>query len=263
MKLNKQRESTSRFFRVFCALPEREINASVSVTFSGTIDLTAIEFRRAEAERAGQVKPSYTAFVVSAVASALREHRYANRRVFRAPWRIGGPWLYSFKQIDIAVAVEIDVPEREYVAFVDILRNADQLSLHDISSLLKTLAQSTELSNQQLRQLNLVIRYLPWRIAALILRLPAWLPSLWARYRGASVLVSSPAKYGVESVNASWAWPIGISFGYVSLKPMVFDGEIKSRPCFQFSMNFDRRTMAGGPAARFFKEICQRLEQQR
>lgn len=258
--MDSRKESTNRFFRVFCALPEREIEAHVSVSFSSTIDLSVVEAARAEAARSGRRKPSYTAFVIQAVARALREYPYANRRVFRSPWRLGGPWLHSFEQSDITVAAERDVPGREYIAFVDVLRGADGQSLDEINAWLAALARSDEESNQQWREFSSLIRRLPWRLTALILRLPAWIPSWWERYRGAAVLVSSPAKYGVGSVTASWAWPIGISFGYVEPKPVVRLGEVVVRPCFEFLMNFDRRVMAGAAAAKFFKRVCELIE---
>lgn len=258
--MNTPKESTNRFFRVFCALPEREIEAHVSVSFSSTLDLSAVEAVRAEVVRSGRRKPSYTAFVIKAVALAMREYPYANRRVFRSPWHLGGPWLHSFGQADITVAAERDVPGREYIAFVDVLRNADCQSLDEIGAWLAALARSDEESNQQWREFSKLIQRLPWWLSALILRLPAWIPTWWERYRGASVLVSSPAKYGVGSVTASWAWPIGISFGYVQPKPVVRNGEVVVRPCFEFLMNFDRRVMAGAAAAKFFKRVCELLE---
>lgn len=258
--MNTPKESTNRFFRVLCALSDREIQAHVSVSFSATLDLSAVEAVRAEAARAGQRKSSYTAFVIKAVVHALREYPYANRRVFRAPWRLGGPWLHSFNRADVAVAAERDVPGREYIAFADVLREEDSQSLDNINAWLAALARSDEESNQQWREFSTLIRRVPWRLAALILRLPTWLPSWWERYRGAAVLVSSPAKYGVGGVTASWAWPLGVSFGYVQPKPVVRDGEVVVRPCFEFLMNFDRRVMAGAAAAKFFKRVCELLE---
>lgn len=258
--MNDSKESTNRFFRVLCSLSDGEIQANVSVSFSSTIDLSAIEAIRAEAASAGRRKPSYTAFVIKAVAQTLREYPYANRRVFRSPWRLGGPRLHSFGQADVAVAAERAIPGREYIAFMDVVREADKKSLDDTNAWLVALAHADEDSNQQWKEFSSLIRRMPWRLSALILRLPVWIPSWWERYRGASVLVSSPAKYGVGSVTATWAWPIGISFGFVQPKPVVRDGQIVVRPCFEFLMNFDRRVMAGAAAAKFFKRMCELLE---
>lgn len=245
---------------MLCSLSEWEIQANVSVSFTSTIDLTAIERIRSEAAKAEGSKPSYTAFVAKAVALALREFPYANRRVFRSPWRLSGPWLHAFESADVAVAAERNIPGREYVAFMDVIRGADKLSLSDINDWLILLAKSDEETNKQWREFNSLIQKMPWRISALILRLPVWLPSWWHRYRGGAVLISSPAKYGVGGVTASWAWPIGISFGLVQPKALVENGEIIIRPCFDFLMNFDRRVMAGAAAAKFFKRVCDLLE---
>jgi pyruvate/2-oxoglutarate dehydrogenase complex dihydrolipoamide acyltransferase (E2) component len=258
--MNTSKESTNRFFRVLCSLSDGEIQANVSVSFSSTIDLSAVEAIRANASQSGRRKPSYTAFVIKAVAQALREYPYANRRVFRSPWSLGGPWLHTFDQADVAVAAERDMPGREYVAFMDVVREADKQSLDEINMWLAALAHSDEETNQQWKEFSTLIRRMPWRFSALILRLPVWIPSWWERYRGASVLVSSPAKYGVGSVTASWAWPIGVSFGFVQPKPVVRDGVIVVRPCFEFLVNFDRRVMAGAAAAKFFKRVCELLE---
>lgn len=258
--MSNSRESTNRFFRVYCALPEHEVNAHVSVSFSSVVDLTAIEAIRDAAGATGRTRASYTAFVVKAVSLALREHAYANRRVFRSPWRISGPWLHSFGSVDVTVAAERDVPGREYIAFVDVLRDADSKSVEQVNDWLAELARADEASNRQWRELSRLIERLPWRISAWLLRLPAWIPSMWERYRGGAVIVSSPAKYGVDAVNATWAWPIGISFGYVEPRAMVRNGALVARPCFSFLMNFDRRVMAGAAAAKLFKRMCDLLE---
>lgn len=258
--MNMSKRVASRFFRVLSALSDSEIHAHVSVSFTSTVDLTAIEAQRADAARSGHRKPSYTAFVIKAVACALRDYPYANRKIFRSPWRWTGPWLHAFQHADIAVAAERDLPGLEFVAFADVLRDADTKSLDEINAWLVALSQSDEESNQQWREFSTLIRRTPWRLAALILRLPTWLTSWWERYRGAAVLVSSPAKYGVGGVTASWAWPLGISFGYVQPKAVVRDGQIVARPCFEFMMNFDRRIMAGAAAAKFFKRVCDLLE---
>ena len=74
-------------------------------------------------------------------------------------------------------------------------------------------------------------------------------------------MISSPAKYGVYSVVATWPWPLGFSFGFVSNRPFVNrEGEVVVRPCCDLVLNFDRRIMAGAPAAKFFTRIIRALE---
>ena len=80
------------------------------------------------------------------------------------------------------------------------------------------------------------------------------------KYRGGAVLVSSPAKYGVDAILGTWPHPVGISFGLVKPRPVVVEGAIVARPTFFLTLNFDRRVMAGAQAARFFKRIVDILE---
>lgn len=253
-------EPKDKYFQVLCSLPEREIQSNVSVTFISTVDLTKIMEIRDRAAEVGEAKPSYNAFVIKALASALKTYPYANRRVFRQPWRfLRGPQLQTFDCIDVAVAAERQIPGKESLAFVDIIRDADRKSVVEISKWLRQLAQSDEDNNQQWREFNNLIRRFPWWLASFLARLPVWLPRMWERYRGASALLTSPAKYGVDAVAASWAWPLGVSFGLVAKRPMVKGDELVVRPTFEFVINFDRRVMAGAQAAQFFAACVENL----
>ena len=72
------------FFQLNRSLVEKEIKPGVTVTFLGEVDLTGIKQLR---EQMGDKRPSYTALVAKAVAIAMQEHPYANRRVWkRWPW---------------------------------------------------------------------------------------------------------------------------------------------------------------------------------
>ena len=72
-------------------------------------------------------------------------------------------------------------------------------------------------------------------------------------------MISSPAKYGVDMLVGNWPWPIGFSFGLVKERPVVIEGNIVARPTMMLIMSFDRRLMAGAPAARFFNAVAQAL----
>lgn len=251
-------EPKNRFFEANRRIVEFEIRSSVTVTFSSEVDLTHIEQMRA---RAGNRKPSYTAFVAKAVALSLRKYPYANRRVCRRIWLpFFAPRLQSFDRCDIAVAAERDVPGAESVAFVDIIRDADKRSLLDITDWLRELATCDISTNKQWRDFSQLISRLPQWLSCHLIRLPYYFPRLWVKYRGGAVLISSPAKYGVDNVAASWSWPLGFSFGFVKNRPLVRDSEIVIHPTFNLVLNFDRRIMAGAPAARFFKKIVDILE---
>lgn len=252
----------NRFFEVFCFLPEDELfRSGVMVTFSSLVDLSKIEQTRISHGIIEKI--SYTSFVAKALALTLKEFPYANCKVFEYPW-----WCFwgkrrhvSFKNFDIAIANEKDMPGLEFSAFVDIMRNVDSLDFVEIKQWLKDLASSTEDTNKQLKTFNFLINRLPSLIASFIVWLPSRIPSFWVKYRGAAALISSPGKYGPDQIAATWAWPLGISFGKVKKRPIAKDDLSQIVPSFYITMNFDRRVMAGAPAARFFARLIQRLEE--
>ncbi len=246
----------NRFFEANLAAVESEIRPGNTVTLLGEVDLTEIE-RLRDRPVAG-VKPSYTAFVVKAVALALKEFPCANRRVCRRLF--ARPRLQAFHRFDVAVAVERDIPGAEGTAFLDVLRDADGLSLAEIGEALNALATCDVTTNRQWREFSDVITRFPMWLASFLIRLPCFVPGLWAKYRGGAVLISSPAKYGVDAVLGTWMHPIGVSFGLAKPRPVVRDGQVVARPTFTLTLNFDRRVMAGAPAARVFKRIVDLLE---
>ena len=74
------------------------------------------------------------------------------------------------------------------------------------------------------------------------------------------MMISSPAKYGVDMMVANWPWPIGYSFGLVKDRPIAVDGAVRAGPTMALTMSFDRRLMGGAPAARFFRTVCDHVE---
>jgi pyruvate/2-oxoglutarate dehydrogenase complex dihydrolipoamide acyltransferase (E2) component len=255
-------EPRNKFAEATRAIVEYEIRPGNTVSFAAEIDLTEVERLRASAGArpgAGR-KPSYTAFVVKALALALRDVPYANRRVCRRAWWPFGARLQRFHHCDVAVAVERDFPGSEATAFIDTVRDADAASLAEITDALHALAESDVTTNKQWREFSGVITRLPLWLSTFLIRLPCFVPSLWVKWRGAAALVSSPAKYGVDAVVGTWSHPVGVSFGLVKPRPVVVDGQVVARTTFTLTLNFDRRVMAGAQAARFFRRIVERLE---
>jgi len=251
-------EPKNKFFAAMCSITDFELRPANTVTFLSEVDLTEIERVRAEAGEKGRMKPSYTAFVVRAVALALKDFPYANRRVSRSLFH--RPRVQRFHRIDAAVLAERSVPGAPMVAFVDMLRDADRLGLEEITDQLHAMATADVSTNRQLRDFSNIITRLPIRLAAFVLRMPALFPRLWVNYRGGSFVITSPAKYGVDIVATTWPWSLGISFGIVKPRPLVRDGKVVACPTFTLTLNFDHRLMTGAPAAHFFTRIVQRLE---
>mgnify|MGYP001594043168 CR=1 FL=1 len=86
---------------------------------------------------------------------------------------------------------------------------------------------------------------------------------MWTKYRGAAVLVTSPAKYGVDQVAAHWTSPMGVSFGFVKKRPIVVQDQVVARASFYLLLHFDRRVLHGSEGARVFHFIVEVLENPR
>lgn len=241
-------------FDVLGSVVEREIKFGNTILFVEEVDLTEVERLRKAAVDRGERKPSYTAIVMKAVALALREFPYANRRVYRS-WPFGIRRLQQFTEIDISVAVERDVPDVECATFVDVHRRTDETSLAGLTEWLHRLVMSDETTNTQWRQLKTGAERMPGWMARRVIGLPVRSPVMWKKWRGGAVLISSPAKYGVGTVIGCWSSPIGVTFGMVRPRPMAIDGAVVVRPAFDFGLNWDRRVMAGAQAARFFRRV--------
>jgi pyruvate/2-oxoglutarate dehydrogenase complex dihydrolipoamide acyltransferase (E2) component len=228
----------------------KEWRARDVVTFSELIDFTAIDGERARRKQRGLIVPSYTAFIVHVVASALREHPKLNRMVYRG--LMGYRWV-QFEHVDVGVAVEL-VEDGLDIAYASILRDADTLGLDGIAGALENLA-SHPADDLQLKRL----RRMPPALTAFLARATRLHPYLWTRFRGASCAVTSPAKYGVEAISVKTCWPVQFAFGRVKERPMVIDGSCLPRRSAVLSMSWHRELTTGAVAARFFNDVVQRL----
>ncbi len=247
---------TQKIFNIMSYIIKKEMHPKNTVTFFSEVDCTEIDRIRHKHYEENHVKPSYTSFIVQAVSQAMTQHPYVNARIFPGVFQ---NYIHKFDNIDIAVANEKDFHGAEFFSFIDIIRSADQTSLLDIQQQLAALAKSDETNNEQLRDFMRLAKNFPSWLGKRLAILPTFFPKLWKRYRGAAVLISSPAKYGVDCVGATWPHPVGISFGLVKEKPMVKGGELQPVLSFTLTLNFDRRIIAGAPAARFFNQIVQNL----
>jgi len=247
------------FFDVARIINKREVRQGDTVTFLSEVDLTEIDSIRENIAQSN--KPSYTAFVVKAATIALKEFPYANRRLYHWPWLpFYGSRLQCFENIDIAVACERHEPNLEVVAFIDVIREVDRLNISEITKWLTNLANANEKNNTQWRSYKTLVTKTPSWLSSLIIGLPVFSPKLWWKWRGGALMISSPGKYGVDTMIGAWAAPLGISFGFAKDRPIVKNKEIFICKTFNLTLNFDRRVMAGAQAAMFFKKLVEILE---
>jgi pyruvate/2-oxoglutarate dehydrogenase complex dihydrolipoamide acyltransferase (E2) component len=214
-----------------------EVRPGNTVTFLVDVDMTEVERVRAAS---GGRAPSYTAFVVKAVAMALRDFPYANRRVHRVRFPRPGPRLQTFTRCDVAVAAGPDVTGSDTESVVKVVRDADRLATAELDDALDEPVEKPGRGSPTRR---------PW-----------FNPRLWVEKRGGAALVSTPGEDVADAVVGTWSYPLGVSIGRVEPRAGVRDGGIVARPSCTLALNFDRRVMAGAPAAWFFRRVVERLE---
>ncbi|HND84314.1 MAG TPA: 2-oxo acid dehydrogenase subunit E2 [Pseudobdellovibrionaceae bacterium] len=227
------------------------------VVMISEVDLTAIETLRQTFGTSGE-KPSYTSCLAKSIILALKKNPASNRFVWDFPF-----WtrLVQLSTYDISVAVEKDTPGSEQAVYVGTIRGANAKSLLEVNAELKEFASATPENSTRVRNWKFFFEKFWWVwLAKQLISLPRYFPSLWIEHRGGAVVISSPAKYGVDIMVAHWPWPVGFSFGLVKDRPIVVGHEIQIKKTMYVTMSFDRRIMAGAPAARFFKDVCSFLE---
>lgn len=247
------------FFHTANKVVGKEVHPGNTITFINEIDLTELEEIRAKWK--GALKPTYTAFIAKAAALTLIEFPYANRRIFQWPFFPSSKTrMQTFFDINIAIACERNEPEIEVATFMDVIKNVDTLNLSQITKWLLDLSNSDATNNKQWRDFfNLICRAPRW-LTPMIISMPKYIPRLWSKWRGGALVISSPGKYGVDYMVGTWPAPIGISFGLAKTRPIVKNGHVVAAKTLFLTLNWDRRVMAGAQAARFFKSLCDRLE---
>ncbi|WP_374265873.1 2-oxo acid dehydrogenase subunit E2 [Zoogloea sp.] len=246
----------NRFFEVIGGM-NVENRGDNKVAMLSQIDMSqCVRLRSAIGVEHG-VKPSYTALVTRAVALTLKQLPYANRMTVEWPFFRR---IVQLNNIHITVAVERDEPGTEQAVYAGTVRNTDTLDLVALTNELQRLAKAQGPHGERWSLLKKIVHGVPAPLARTILKFPRVLPSLWIEHRGGAVMVSSPAKYGVDMLVGNWPWPIGISFGLVKDRPVAIDGKVEIRPTMTLIMSFDRRLMGGAPAARFFRTIADTIE---
>ena len=257
MKKAFEKVEISRMVRSFWTMNE-EMEPRDKVSFIREIDATAMDRARELILKKDGEKPSYTALVARATARVAQEYPQANRRIFSF---LGFKRLIQFKSADIAVAVERNVPNAEAVVMVDVLRYTLAKSLTELNRDLQNLAQADVDNNKQWRTFSTILNRLPVCLSKRLISHPTISPKAWVKYRGAAFFVNSPARFGgIDFLVGDFLWPFTVSFGFVTERPAVANGELCVRRTMPLILVFDRRILAGAPAARLFAELVRLLE---
>jgi pyruvate dehydrogenase E2 component (dihydrolipoamide acetyltransferase) len=188
----------------------------------GQVNMGAAMRLREDLAAAGREKPTVTALLVKAVALALKEHPRINAR-FDGDAIV----LNEAPNVGVAVAVEDGL-------FVPVIRKADGKDLAEISSELKSLAETA-------------------RAGKLIPQ----------QYEGGSITISNLGTYGVDYflpiINPPEACIIGV--GAIADQVIPRDGSTTVEPIMKVSLSADHRVVNGAEAAEFFRTLKGLMEE--
>ncbi len=215
----------SRIRKVIAENMHRSLSTMAQLTLNASFDATRILSMRAEmkaSEGYGLEKVTLNDFVLYAVARTLPEFPDLNAN-------FTGETMRYFTHAQLGVAV--DTPRG---LMVPVLRDADRLSLRELS-------EQVKLKAKQCRD-------------------GAVDP---AEFAGGSFTVSNLGAFGVESFTPVINPPQTAILGVCSIcqTPRAgADGKVEFYPAMGLSLTFDHRAVDGAPAARFLKTLSERLE---
>ncbi|MCY3865084.1 MAG: dihydrolipoamide acetyltransferase family protein [Chloroflexi bacterium] len=199
--------------------------STAPVTLTSEVDATELlQLRRKLKADGADSVPSYTDLLAKLVAKALREHPALNAS-------IDGDDVILHGAINIAVAVDTDRG-----LFAPVLRNADQLSLLELtaaSAELVDLARRGALKPEQLQN--------------------------------ATFTISNLGMYDIDAFTPVISLPQAavLGAGRIAPRQVVIDAEAERsaiRHMMTLSLTFDHRLVDGAPAARFLQRVKQYVE---
>jgi pyruvate/2-oxoglutarate dehydrogenase complex dihydrolipoamide acyltransferase (E2) component len=216
------------------------------------IDVTdARERIRAIADETG-TKLSFTAYVVSCLATTVAEHPHMQR--YR-DWR---GRLHEFEDVDVNVLIEREA-DGERIGTPHVVRRADRRSVRSIHDEIRRV-QADETTRPAGRLAGLA-GHLPGFLRRQVWRLPQLFPARWKRLAG-TVAVTSVGTFGT---GAGWAisptnYTLQLTVGGIGTRPRLVDGELQSREFLSLTVTFDHDVVDGAPAARFVQRLGDHLE---
>ncbi|WP_135826178.1 2-oxo acid dehydrogenase subunit E2 [Halorussus ruber] len=216
------------------------------------IDVTDARERIRDIEENTGTDLSFTAFVVSCLATAIEEQPQVNRY---HDWR---GRIHEFDDVDVNVLVEREVAG-ERIGVPHVVRAANRRTVRSIhDEIRRAQADSSAHSDAGIAKLA---RRLPGFVRRQIWRLPQLFPSRWKDLAG-TVAVTSVGMFGTGS---GWAisptnYTLQLTVGGIGTKPRFVDGELQSRELLSLTVTFDHDILDGGQAARFVQRLGELLE---
>jgi pyruvate dehydrogenase E2 component (dihydrolipoamide acetyltransferase)/2-oxoglutarate dehydrogenase E2 component (dihydrolipoamide succinyltransferase) len=211
---------------------QRSLAISAQLTVTGEIDMTEIMHLRAEflkQEEALQTRITYTDIFILAITRALRDNPGINSSLV-------GDEIIVWEDINIGIAVALEGDE--FLGgglIVPVLKNADKLSLAEISRAAKPLIGKAREG-----------KIMPDDVSGGTFTLTN-LGVAGGGYGFGTPIINQP-----ESAI--------LATGAISDRPVVRDGEIVIRPIMAVSLTIDHRVIDGYPASIFMSRLTELLE---
>jgi len=200
------------------------IFTAAQLTNMHTADVTKLaelrEKEKPDYEKDG-IKLTFMPYIVKAVASCLKEHPYLNAS-------LEGEDIVLKKYYNIGIAVDT-----EDGLFVPVVKGADAKDIKTIAKDIEKLA-----NDARSRKVNLM------------------------DLKGGSFSVSNLGSVGVEFFTPIINYPESaiLGIGRVMEKPVARNGKIEIRKALPLSLTYDHRIVDGAQAARFMKDLIEKLE---
>ena len=186
-------------------------------------DITELEKLRKTVSGTNK-KISVTPFIIKVVAEALKKFPQFNSSI-----DIDSQEIIFKDYINIAIAVDTD---RGLI--VPVLKNADKMSLLQISDELSALAQRARLRKTSIEEIQ-----------------------------GGCFTISNLGTIGGTYFTPIINWPqvaiLGLSRG--AMEPVYIDGNFVPRLMLPLSLSYDHRVIDGADAARFLRWVCEAIQQ--
>jgi pyruvate/2-oxoglutarate dehydrogenase complex dihydrolipoamide acyltransferase (E2) component len=220
------------------------------------VDITGPRARLAAyQERTGE-EISFTAWVVTCVARAVREQPTVQA------YRQGRSHLLVFDDVDVTVFIERALPQGRSEVTFHVVRRADTKSLLAIHQELRDAQRPSGQSSSGLPVVQ-IYEALPRFARRMLIRLAKRFPALWTQI-GGTVAVTAVGMFAKDL--GGWGIPqtwntLDVTVGSTARKPGIFAGQIGVREYLSITASFDHDVVDGAPAARFCRRLAELLEE--
>jgi pyruvate dehydrogenase E2 component (dihydrolipoamide acetyltransferase) len=206
----------------------RSLQVSAQLTSGTEVEMTEMirlrESLKSKAEELG-VRLTYTDIFVFLLAKVLKEQPIMNSSLI-------GKEIKLWEDINIGVAVALEVSEYESGLVVPVVRNADQKSLFEISQSIKELVERARKG-----------QLMPDDIS------------------GGTFTLTNTGGF-----NSGWSWGTPIinqpemaifQTGGIMDRPVALEGQVVIRPMMSIALTFDHRVLDGVPADKFLARMVE------